>query len=104
MLQISGREMFEFNPELVRADDFDAEEEELVIQREMEEGEEEVRAERGCCARCVVQTVGVDLTNIGELSSAEPTPATANVGTESDERGGAVGGAEPPSGTTLLQA
>ena len=38
--------MFEFNPELVRADDFDAEEEELVIEREKEEGEDEVRAQQ----------------------------------------------------------
>ena len=36
--------MFEFNPELVRADD--AEEEELVIEREKEEGEDEVRAQQ----------------------------------------------------------
>lgn len=46
--QISGREMFEFNPELVGEDDLDEDGGEVVYQRE----EDQVRV----CLRCTLHT------------------------------------------------
>ena len=44
-LQISGREMFEFNPEMVEEDDLEATDE-VVYRRSESEGEEEVSDKR----------------------------------------------------------
>ena len=76
--QISGREMFEFNPDLVQGDDQEAAGDELYTQSEgEEEGEEgEGEGERGEEGRDITDTAGYS----DEVLAPAPLPQSSMAG------------------------
>ena len=75
--QISGREMFEFNPDLVEADDLDAADN--MLYAPPERGEEEEGQGEGAAAEGAEE--GIDITDTAGYSDEKilPPPPQANV-------------------------